>query len=109
MIDSQSFEVVPGGLALESVARAGGTIQAGVRLHAPKGWRLLDLGLASNQPVPVRNQQVTLVLRDGAGATLSTAQVTADGNGVAQVPDNAAARSVLITDRFGNQATASIP
>ncbi len=109
MIDSESFEVVPGGLVLEGVARTGGAIQAAVKLHAPKGWRLLDLALASNQPVPVRSQEVTFVLRDGNGATLSTAQVTADAGGVAQVPDNAAARSVLITDRFGNQATASIP
>jgi neutral ceramidase len=108
-LDSQPFEVVAGGVTLDGVARAGGNIGAAVKLHAPKGWRLLDLALASNQPVPVRGQQVTVVLRDASGATLSTGQVTTDGNGVVQVPDDPAARSVRITDRFGNEVTASIP
>lgn len=106
---SQPFEVVAGGLALEGAARAGGAIRVGVRLHAPKGWRLLDLALASNQPVPVRSQQVTVALLDAGGGTLSSAQVTTDGSGLAAVPDNASARSVRITDRFGNQATATLP
>jgi neutral ceramidase len=108
-LDSQPFAVIAGGLALEGVARAGGNITAAVKLHAPKGWRLMDLGLASNQPVPVRSQQVTFELLAAGGATLSSAQVMADGGGVAQVANNPAASSVRITDRFGNQATASIP
>jgi neutral ceramidase len=107
-LDSQPFEVVAGGLALAGVQRAGGAIRAGVRLHAPKGWRLLDLALPSNQPVPVRDQQVTFSLLDGSGLVLTTAQVTTDGNGVAQVPDLLLARSVRITDRYGNQTTAPI-
>ncbi len=108
-LDSQPFDVVAGGVALDGVARAGGAIRATVQLHAPKGWRLLDLALPSNLPVPVRSQQVTFALLDAGGATLSSVPRMTDASGVAQVPDNVAARSVRITDRFGNQATAAIP
>jgi hypothetical protein len=57
----------------------------------------------------VRGQLVTVVLRDAGGGTLSSMQVATDGSGLAMVPDNASARSVRITDRFGNVATAAIP
>jgi neutral ceramidase len=107
-LDSRPFEVIAGGVALAGVSRAGGMIQAGVRLHAPKGWRLLDLALPSNQPVPVRGQQVTVTLLDGSGTPLTTADVTTDASGLAQVLDVPLARSVRITDRYGNQATAAI-
>lgn len=105
---SEPFEVVAGGLELGGAARALGTIQASVKLHAPQGWRLLDLALPSNQPVPVRDQEVTLTLLDAGGGALSSVQVTTSASGVAQVPDDAAAASVRITDRFGNEATAPI-
>jgi hypothetical protein len=59
--------------------------------------------------VPIRTQQVTFALLDGAGNTLASAQVMTDANGIAQVPDNAAARGVRITDRFGNPVTMAIP
>ena len=108
-LTSRPFDVIAGGLVLESAQRAAGAIRAEVKLHAPKGWRLLDPDLASNQPVPVRSQSVTVALLDGSGATLSSSSVTTDGAGAAQVPDNAAARSVRITDRYGNQATATLP
>ena len=59
--------------------------------------------------MPVRSQQVTVALLDGGGATLSSAQVMTDAAGNAQVPDNAGARDVRISDRFGNQQTVPIP
>jgi hypothetical protein len=108
-LDSQPFEVVPGGVELANVQRTGGAVRAQVSWNAPKGWRLMDLQLASNQPVPIRSQQVTVALLDGAGNALSSAQVMTDASGNAQVPDNAAARAVRITDRFGNPVTTPIP
>jgi neutral ceramidase len=108
-LDSQPFDVIAGGLVLDGAQRAGGAIRAAVKLSAPKGWRLLDESLPSNQPVPVRGQDVTIALLDGSGGTLASAQVTTDGSGVAQVLDDGAARAVRITDRFGNQATAALP
>ncbi len=71
-LTSRPFDVVAGGLVLEGAQRAGGAIRAAVKLHAPKGWRLLDPDLPSNQPVPVRAQSVTVALLDGAGAPLSS-------------------------------------
>jgi hypothetical protein len=108
-IASQPFDVVAGGLVLDGAARTGGAIRATVQLHAPEGWRLLDLALPSNQPVPVRGQEVAVALLDAGGAVLSSVPRMTDGSGVAQVPDNVAARSVRITDRFGNGATAALP
>lgn len=106
-LDSDPFEVVPGGVSLLG-SRSGGNIQATVRWHAPKGWRLLDMALMSNQPIPVRSQDVTVELLGAADAVLSTATVTTDGAGVASVPDNAAALKVRVTDRFGNAATVAL-
>lgn len=109
MIDSAPFEVIAGGLVLGAVARQGGNVRVTARWHAPKGWRLMDMSAPSNQPVPVRSQQVTVALLGAADVVLSTATVTTDGNGVAQVADLGAAISVRVTDRFGNERTATIP
>ncbi len=100
-LDSDPFEVVAGGLNANAT-RTGGNVSVTVRWHAPKGWRLLDMGLMSNQPIPVKNQQVTVELRSAANAVLSTATPTTDGSGVATVSDNAAATNVRVVDRFGN-------
>ncbi|HEU0035430.1 MAG TPA: neutral/alkaline non-lysosomal ceramidase N-terminal domain-containing protein [Kofleriaceae bacterium] len=108
-LDSNPFQVTQGGLVVGAVQRAGGTIRATASWHAPKGWRLMDMNLMSNQPVPVRGQQVTVALLGAGGASLGSTQVTTDGNGAVQVPDNASATQVKITDRFGNVSTAPIP
>jgi hypothetical protein len=99
-LDSDPFEVVGGGLSATS-SRSGSTIHTQVRWHAPKGWRLMDMNLMSNQPVPVRTQQVTVELRSGSG-TLSTTTANTDANGNIDVLDNAAATVVRVTDRFSN-------
>ena len=106
-LDSQPFAVVAGGLAI-TPARTTGSIKTGVTWNAPKGWRLMDLALMSNQPVPLRNQQVSVELLGTAGVTLSTASVNTDSAGSVSVPDNAAAMMVKITDRFGNSATHNV-
>jgi len=109
MLDSDPFQVIAGGLAIGQVQRTGGNLRATATWHAPKGWRLMDMSLMSNQPVPVRSQQVTVVLLGTGGVVLGTSQVNTDGSGVAQVGDNVAAVQIRITDRFGNQSTTTIP
>ena len=109
MIDSNAFTVVPGGLVVDQPARTGGTIYASANWHAPNGWRLMDMALKSNQPIPVRVQLVTVTLLGAGNVDLGSTQVTTDGSGLASVPNNAAAVSIKITDRFGNAATVPIP
>ena len=106
-LDSDPFEVVAGGVSLLA-SRSGGTIEATVRLSAPKGWRLLDMALMSNQPIPVRSQPVTIELRSAANTVLSASTISTDASGVVSVPDDAAATSVRVVDRFGNAATATL-
>jgi hypothetical protein len=87
----------------------GGNVRATVTWHAPKGWRMMDPALTSNQPVPVRQQQVTIQLFNGVAPLGTATSTTTDGNGVASITDNAAANMVRVTDRFGNVHTAAIP
>jgi hypothetical protein len=105
-IDSDPFAVVAGGL--EATATRSAQISATVSWHAQAGWRLMDMNLPSNHPVPVRSQQVTVALLDASNAQLSSASATTDGNGTVSVANNAAATQVKVTDRFGNVATAPI-
>jgi neutral ceramidase len=106
-LDSNPFTVVAGGLAT-TAARAG-TVNVTVKWSAPKGWRLMDMTMMSNQPVPVRSQQVTVELLNGANAVLASSTPTTDANGNAAVADNAGATQVRITDRFGNVQTIPLP
>jgi neutral ceramidase len=106
-LDSDPFQVVAGGVTLLA-SRTGGNITTTVRVHAPKGWRLMDMALMSNQPIPERSQAVQVELLGAADAVLSTQNLTTDGNGAVSVPDNAAALKVRITDRFNNVATATL-
>jgi len=106
-LDSQPFAVVPGGLAV-APTRTGGSIKTVVSWSAPQGWRLMDMNLMSNRPVPVRSQQVTVDLLGTTGNTLSTASVNTDSTGAVTMPDNAAATMVKVTDRFGNSATRNV-
>ncbi len=108
-IDSTPFTVVAGGLTLQQVKRVGAVINATATWHAPTGWRLMDMSLDSNQPVPLRAQQVTVALLGTSDAVLGTSTVSTDTMGVAQVADNAAALKVRVTDRFGNTSTAPLP
>ncbi|MDQ3367278.1 MAG: hypothetical protein M3680_17790 [Myxococcota bacterium] len=106
---SNPFEVIAGGLVAGPVQRTGGNVRVTVAWHAPKGWRLMDMQLPSNQPVPVRSQNVTLTLLDAAGVAVSSDVVASNAQGGAQVADVATAAMVRVTDRFGNVATSAIP
>jgi hypothetical protein len=105
-LDSDPFTVVAGGL--EATATRGSQITANVTWHAQNGWRLMDMQMPSNHPVPVRSQQVTVALLDAANTQLSSATAMTDASGAVSVANNALATQVKITDRFGNAATAPI-
>ena len=105
-IDSAPFAVVQGGLA--PTAKRSSTIDVTVNWNAPKGFRLMDMDLPSNAPVPVRSQTVTVALLDGSNATLSSASVSTDASGKVSVANNASATQVSVTDRFGNVTTVAI-
>ena len=105
-LDSQPFQVVAGGVTALAV-RMGPNIQTTVRWHASKGWRLMDMALMSNQPVPVRGQQVVVEVRNGT-TVLNTQSLTTDASGVVLIQDNASATNVRVSDRFGNSATATL-
>lgn len=109
-IDSDPFAVVDGSLAITSVSRVAGNVRATVHWHAPKGWRLMDLSLRSNQPIPLRAQPglVGEVL-DANGNTLGTTTSTSDASGVVEFAGNVNATMLRVTDRFGNTATVAIP
>jgi neutral ceramidase len=107
-LDSAPFDVVEGGLSAIA-ERTGGQIRTTVRMYAPTGWRLLDMDLTSNQPVPVRSQLVTIEVRDAGNGILSTSNASTDASGVIDVADpGSSATSVQVTDRFGNTTTVTL-
>lgn len=109
-LDSNEFDVVAGGVVLSQAMRTGGNVQVTVAWSAPKGWRMMDEALRSNQPVPIRAQQVSVELLTAGGVAIGSPQsVTTDGSGHAQVADNVAAVMARVTDRFGNVATVALP
>jgi hypothetical protein len=94
---------------ISTPSRSGGTAHATSAWVAPKGYRLMDFFLMSNQPVPLRSQAIKVDLLDGGGAVVGTANVTSDPNGGVSITDVAAATQMRLTDRFGNVATAALP
>jgi hypothetical protein len=106
-LDSDPFQVVQGGLT--ATAARTSTIDITVNWHAPKGFRLMDMNLMSNQPVPVRSQSVTVALFDSGNTQLSTATVSTDASGKVSVANNGSATSVHVTDAFGNTTVATLP
>ncbi len=108
-VDSAPFAVVAGGLSLATPTLAGSTLSVVVRWHAPAGWRLMDMDVRSNLPVPVRGQEVTVEQLDGGGAVLGSTVVTTTAGGVASVASLATAVTIRVRDRFGNQTTVPHP
>ncbi|MFN0252212.1 MAG: hypothetical protein ACKV2T_35375 [Kofleriaceae bacterium] len=109
-LDSAEFTVVAGGITLSQASRAGGNVNVTTHYSAPKGWRFMEATAMSNQPVPIRTQQVTVQLLDVANMPMGApANVTTSAAGVAQAPDVGGATQVRVTDRFGNVAIAPLP
>ncbi|HUS31677.1 MAG TPA: hypothetical protein VMZ53_24410, partial [Kofleriaceae bacterium] len=105
-LDSAPFTVVEGGLSA-TATRSNGQIHVAVKWHAPKGWRLMDMALMSNQPIPVRNKRVLIELHNSG--VLSGTTPNTDANGNVDVPDNSAATFVRVGDPYGNSFDATLP
>jgi len=108
-LDSAAFTIVAGGVTLGPAMRTGGNVRVTASWHAPKGWRLMDMNLRSNQPIPLRSQLVNVELLTVANAVVGQMMVMTDANGVAQIADSGTATSVRVTDRFGNSLTTALP
>ena len=105
-LDSAPFEVVPAALQV-SAARDGQNIRVTAAMHAPKGYRLLDMTAPSNQPVPLRAAAVEVTLTQGAGPDIVVSGTT-DADGVVVVDAGADAGDVVsaaIADEFGNSGS----
>lgn len=96
---SDPFEVTPATLVASS-SPAGADLSVTLGVENTNGFRLLDLEARSNQLVPRRNAEITVVVDGGEALTITTA---ADGS--LTVPGAASATSVVLTDAFGNTAT----
>ncbi len=105
---SSPFEVVPGALDL-AVTRVASNLRVSAALSAPKGWRLLDAALPSNQPVPLRGQLLTVVQKNVGGISVATDTLAAGVDGSVTVAAAASVATVLVLDRFGNSATKAAP
>lgn len=108
---SASFEVAAAELEV-SATRTATTITATARLHAPKGYRLLDLDAPSNRPVPLRDQELEVLGYDADGGLVGPGQVgTSNADGQVTVDFGAAAARITVVrvgDRFGNIGDATL-
>jgi hypothetical protein len=94
-----------------SATRSGNVLSAFANWHAPRGWRLLDLGGPSNVPVPLRSQQVTVTGFAGAVQVGVPQNVTTDNAGRADADFGGAAGTVTrveVRDASGNSGSASL-
>ena len=96
---SEPFEVVPAVLEV-TVARGEGTLAITPHLHAPRGYRLLDLAVPSNRPVPLRNTDVTIRLIRSAGPDLERTGTT-DAAGTLVTDDPGDVIQVEVTTAAG--------
>ncbi len=107
---SDPFEVTRANLQV-AASRDGSSISATVHIHAPKGYRLLDLEIPSNTPVPVREGlfDVELTLSSGGPLTFTGESIAADGSLTVDAGSDAAnVTQVKVTDAFGNSKTVDL-
>jgi len=110
-LDSDAFEVTPATLSV-GASRGVGGITVKASLLAPKGYRLMDLALPSNRPVPLRAKAVTVTGFDPAGLAVGTAQAgTTSATGEVVVDFGAGSPTVVrveVVDADGNTGTATL-
>lgn len=109
-ITSDTFAVGPVGLQI-GASRNGNNISAGVRVSAPKGYRLLALEEASNKAVLIRGGTCTVELTLAGGGTVSFTDQTIGANGIVTVDagtDGPNVTSVRVTDAFGNTGSGTL-
>ena len=110
-LSSSPFQVVPAPLAVTAM-QSGTSVRVFVSLHAPKGYRLLDLAMSSNRPVPLRGKAITVVgfnagnmpVGPAVGGTLNAAGETTVDLGAA----GATAVRVEVTDADGNRGSVTL-
>lgn len=103
-LTSDPFDVVPATLELD-VQVNGDVVDVDVHVHAPKGYRLLDMALPSNRPVPVRTGRFSLVITTTGGATTDYNDIAVNTDGRLSVDIGAAAADLVqvqVTDEHGN-------
>jgi hypothetical protein len=108
-IASDPFEVQAAPLAV-AAARNGNTITLSVSIFAPKSYRLLDMELASNASIPLRDGvfEVTFA-RSGGPDIVQSLPVTSDGQITADLGvDAASVTSVTVQDPHGNQGVGAV-
>jgi neutral ceramidase len=111
-LDSAVFQVVPGGLggSAERNGSNANTVDGTITLDAPKGYRLLDMSLPSNRPVPYVGQTLSVAFTSGGNpVTSGTATSDATGKWSFTNPLTQNADKVTITDSHGNSVSFSLP
>jgi neutral ceramidase len=107
-LTSDPFEVVAGSLGVTAV-RDGATVTATVTIEAPRGFRLLDLAVPSNRPVPLRSQPVTFTVRSGSGVELLTGAALTSATGQFTIEDPLPGDvAIHVVDRFGNPGQVAV-
>ncbi len=108
-LDSMPFTVEAAELDVLA-ALNGNALDLTVRVHAPKGFRLLDMSLSSNEPVPVRNTDVTVDIVQTAGADVQlTGTTDADGRVSVDVTGLSVASATVTTDDGFNNVGSATP
>lgn len=106
-IASEPFEVVPAPLDV-TVARDAGTVTVTTALNAPRGYRLMDLELPSNRPVPLRDAALHIVLTHATGPD-TTMDLTTDAQGRVTFPEPATPIvTVHVTDPNDNEGETTL-
>ena len=108
-ITSDIFTVTEADLGV-SLARSGSNFEASIAIHAPKGFRLLDMDLPSNAPVPVRSAVFDVTLQT-SGAPMTFTGVSSDAQGKVTVDAGLQAdlvTGITVTDSFGNTGSADL-
>lgn len=104
-VTSDAFTVTPASLGVTATRINDTNIEVTVTMHAPQGYRLLDMALPSNQPVPLADAQVTIELETADGPLPVAPPATLDDSGSVNVgagPDTVDVIQVRVVDEFGN-------
>ncbi|MBZ0231464.1 MAG: hypothetical protein K8M05_03880 [Deltaproteobacteria bacterium] len=110
-LDSDPFAVSAGTMTV-AASRSGNVVTVASNWHAPKGYRLLDMQLDSNVPVPLRMQEVTIRAYAAGDVLVGTPQtLTTDAQGRVTHDFGAAAATIVridVRDGFMNNGSAAL-
>lgn len=104
-LTSNAWDVQPATMTLDAAA-AGGQFAGTATFHAPNGWRLLHRTIRSNTPIPANGTLTfTFTIPDVEPVEVE-GETSAEGAFDVAIP--AGATNVVVTDRFGNTANATL-